>query len=63
MNALINGGFAQKFPYGEDWVQFSISDDKSAAHAIRLFKLHYDFLNGTDVVNLMQTISEYKVIS
>ena len=61
--ALINAGLAQKFPYGEDWVQYSISDNKSAAHAIWLFKLHYDFLNGTDAVNLMQTISDYKVIS
>ena len=61
--ALINAGLTQKFPYGEDWVQYSISDNKSAAHAIWLFKLHYDFLNGTDAVNLMQTISNYKAIS
>ena len=56
---LIKAGMAQRFPYGENWVQFKISDEKSAAHAIWLFKLHYDHLNGADEANLTQVISNY----
>ena len=59
--ALIKAGLAEKFPYAENWIQFKIADDKSAAHAIWLFKLHYDFLNGTDEVKLMQTINDYQL--
>jgi len=57
--ALIKAGLAQKFPYAENWVQFNISDKKSAAHATWLFKLHYDYLNGADAVKLIQAISDY----
>lgn len=60
--ALIKGGLAQKFPYGENWVQFNISDDKTASHATWLFKLHYDYLNGAESVNLSQKISGYQAI-
>lgn len=58
--ALIKAGLAQKFQYAENWVQFNISDDKSAAHAIWIFKLHYDHLNGVDATTLMQGISDYR---
>lgn len=60
--ALIKAGLAQKFPYAENWIQFSITDPGSAAHAIWLFKFHYDYLKGADVVNLTQAISDYKVV-
>lgn len=58
--ALIKAGLAQKFPYGENWVQSKISDEKSGTHAIWLFKLHYDKLCGADISQLFQTISDYK---
>ena len=58
--ALIKAGLAQKFPYAENWVQFNISDDKSAAQAIWLFKLHYDYLGGVDAASLMQAILHYR---
>lgn len=58
--ALIKAGLAQKFPYAENWVQFNISDDKSAAQAIWLFKLHYDYLGGVDAATLMQAILHYR---
>lgn len=57
--ALINSGLAQKFRYAENWIDFNISDDKSAAHALWLFKLHYDKLMGADTAILMQAISGY----
>jgi len=60
--ALIKSGLAQKFPYAENWVQFKISDNKSAAHASWLFKLHYDYLKGADAADLMQAISVYKLV-
>ena len=59
--ALIKAGLAQKFPYAENWVQFNISDDKSAAQAIWLFKLHYDYLGGVDAATLMQAILHYQL--
>jgi hypothetical protein len=60
--AIIKAGLAQKFPYAENWIQFNITDQRSAAHAIWLFKLHYDYLKGADALNLMQAISDYKVV-
>ncbi len=59
-HALIKAGLAQKFPYAEDWIQFHISDIKTAEHATWLFKLHYDYLNGADSADLLQLIAAYK---
>ncbi|MEO5571891.1 MAG: luciferase family protein [Bacteroidia bacterium] len=56
--ALIKAGLAKKFPYGANWIQFKISDEKSARHAIWLFKLHYDKLLGADSAQLLRVISE-----
>jgi Family of unknown function (DUF5519) len=55
-NALINAKLAQKFRWGTDWVQFPISDEVSARHATWLFRLSYDYLNGTSAQDLMQRI-------
>jgi len=60
---LIKSGLAQKFPYGQNWVQFQISDQKSADHAIWIFKLHYDHLSGADSSTIMNTIAEYKELA
>ncbi len=58
--ALIKAGLARKFPYGENWVQFKISDQESVHHAIWLFKLHYDNLRGVDTAELEKAISGYR---
>lgn len=58
---MIKAGLAQKFPYAFDWIQIKILDDKTAAHGLWLFKLHYDFINGADVLSLMQALSGYKI--
>ncbi len=60
--ALIKAGFAQNFPYAENWIQFNISNDKSAEHAIWLFKLHYGCLNGADAESVMHSIANYKIV-
>ncbi len=57
---LIKAGLAQKFPYGENWIQYEISNLKSGTHAIWLFKLHYNKLRGADPEILFQQISDYK---
>jgi Family of unknown function (DUF5519) len=53
---LIKANHAQKFRWGADWVQFPIIDEASARHAVWLFRLSYDHLNGTSVQDLMQRI-------
>jgi len=58
-NTLIKAELAQKFPYAENWIQFKISDPKSAIHAIWLFKLHYNKLRGVDTAKLLQEIADY----
>jgi hypothetical protein len=58
--ALIKAGLAQKFPYGENWIQFKISDQESVKQAIWLFKLHYDQLLGADKLILIKAITGYK---
>ncbi|MDQ2720422.1 MAG: DUF5519 family protein [Bacteroidota bacterium] len=58
--ALIKVGLARKFPYGEDWIQFKISDQESVNHAIWLFKLHYYKLRGVDTETLVKAISDYR---
>lgn len=58
--ALVEAGIAQKFPYGENWVQFRILDKETATHAVWLFKLHYDNLRGADAAILMEAIPGYK---
>ena len=59
---LIKAGLAQKFQYAENWVEFNISNDEKASHAIWLFKLHYDYLNGVDEATLIQKINDYSLV-
>jgi len=56
---LIDRSLANKFPYGENWVQYHISGKKTVDHSVWLFKLHYDRLIGKDESELLQTISTY----
>ncbi len=57
---LIKSGLAQKFPYGENWIQFKVSDQESVRHAIWIFKLHYDNLRGADIATLVKAMSDYR---
>lgn len=56
---LIKKGLAQKFPYGENWIQFKIFNQESVHHAILLFKLHYDKLRGIDSGQLFHSIPNH----
>ncbi|MEO5647380.1 MAG: luciferase family protein [Chitinophagaceae bacterium] len=56
---LIEKGLANRFPYGENWVQYHISGKKTVEHSIWLFKLHHDHLVGKEESELLETISTY----
>ncbi|MEP6713509.1 MAG: hypothetical protein ABJA37_13880 [Ferruginibacter sp.] len=58
--ALIKAGLAQKFPYGANWVQYNITDQQNAAHAVWIFKLDYDVLEGADDTKLLKAIAGCK---
>ena len=59
--ALIDANLAHKFRWGADWVQFPITSDASAKHAIWLFKISYDLIHGASEVDLMQKIKQVAV--
>jgi hypothetical protein len=56
---LIKMKLAEKFPYGSGWVQYQIADERSAAHALWLFRLNYDRLKGLPISDLQQRIEQY----
>ena len=53
----IRAKLAQSFPWGENWVQFKITDDQSAAAAVWLFKLAYDRATGVSHAELEPEIA------
>ena len=55
--ALIQNGSAEKFPWGEDWVQASVSNDSERERALWLFSLGYDYLRGVDEDALLERAS------
>jgi Luciferase len=54
--ALVERKLAEPFRWAADWVQFPITDKKSAQHALWLFRLGYDRLNGASRIDLFQRI-------
>ena len=56
---LIKMKLAGKFPYGAGWVQYTITNSKTAAHALWLFRLNYDRLNGVPTSDLQDRIKQY----
>ena len=56
--SLIAAKLADPFPWGNDWVQFQIKNESSAAHAKWLFQLGYDVLTGATQEKLEQRISK-----
>jgi hypothetical protein len=55
---LLDNKMAQKFPYGENWVQFHINSKADAERAILLFRLNYKRINGAaqnELASLVKT--------
>ena len=57
---LIEAKIAQKFIYGQNWIQFKIHNQASAAQAIWIFRLHYDRLCGIDDAEIAARILDFK---
>jgi len=43
---MLKNKLAEKFPYAQNWVMFSIATKQDVKKAILLFQLNYDRLNG-----------------
>jgi hypothetical protein len=56
--ALIDAKLAQPFRWADDWVQFPITNRKSAQHALWLFRFGYDRLKGATSEDLQRRIRE-----
>jgi hypothetical protein len=54
--ALVKRKLVEPFRWAADWVQFPITDRKSAQHALWLFRLGYDRLNCASRTDLFQRI-------
>jgi hypothetical protein len=59
--ALIVAKLARPFRWADDWVQFPITNKRSAQHALWLFRLGYDRLNGATARDLQRRILEIPV--
>ena len=46
---ILKNKLAEKFPYAQDWVMFSIDKKQDVKKAILLFQLNYDRLNGMPI--------------
>ncbi len=54
--AVIDAGFAQPFRWDANFVQFPIDSRHSAQHALWLFRLAYDRINGVSESDLLNAI-------
>ena len=54
--ALIQGGLAEKFPWGAEWVQSPVRTASERQHAVWLFRLGYDHLRNVDEDALLQRV-------
>ncbi len=55
--SLVSAKLAEAFPWGQDWVQFRITNQASLDHAEWLFRLGYDRLQGRTDISIQQRIS------
>jgi hypothetical protein len=55
--AILKNKLAEKFPYAQNWVMFSITKKQDVKKAILLFQLNYDRLNGEPIDNLFSKIN------
>jgi Family of unknown function (DUF5519) len=62
---LLRKGFASRMPWGGEayasWTLFDIRTPTDAAHAIWLFRLQYDLLQGAAEPDLIAQIEQYQV--
>jgi hypothetical protein len=54
--ALLKSKLAMNFPYGKDWVCYDISSAKNVDHALFLFKINYDRIQGANSDELLNRI-------
>ncbi len=57
---LIKAKFAQKFPYGNDWIIHPINTKEDVLHALWLFKLNYNRIKGEPFEKLSAAINSYQ---
>ena len=55
---LLEHRLAQPFPWYDCWIQFSIKTEVQAQHAIWLFRLNYDRINGVNFTALVAEIDK-----
>jgi hypothetical protein len=60
---LIEHGLADPFEWGDAWVQYRIRKKADVDHALWLFRLSYDRLNGTGIAILRQRVVDYRVLA
>ena len=58
--AVLNAGFAEKFPYGRHWIFTTIRTKEQAAHARWLFRLSYDRAMGIPAKDLERRVAAYE---
>ena len=58
---LIEHDLADPFEWGDAWVQYPICKKADVGHAVWLFRLGYDRLNGTGIARLRQRVIDYRV--
>jgi hypothetical protein len=54
---MLKNKLAEKFPYAQNWVMFSIAKKLDVKKAILLFQLNYDRLNGDPIDTLISKIN------
>ncbi len=54
--AVISSGLAEPFRWAANWVQFPIRNERSAQHALWLFRLAYDPIMGTQESDLLKKV-------
>jgi hypothetical protein len=54
---------ADPFEWGDAWVQYRIRKKADVDHALWLFRLGYDRLNGTGIAILRQRVVDYRVLA
>ena len=54
---MLKNKLAEKFPYAQNWVMFSITKKQDVKKAILLFQLNYDRLNGEPIDTLISKIN------
>jgi hypothetical protein len=54
---ILKNKLAEKFPYAQNWVMFSIAKKQDVKKAILHFQLNYDMLNGEPIDALISKLN------